>query len=234
MILERIWIPRGGFRSLELVESKSAGLTWPNAAAGRGFVFCVLTDGTGGGFMKSVKFDKPHWSLDGPYRFLLPWRPSPMLAAAAHQSIRVLALAIAMLVPTLGCTSSPKEPIGTARSSPTESWQCRNDLEVRCGKDGCEATAGDGFTPMSVSVDDSGAMSVCAYSGCWEGVGEVVKSEDFLVLIGHRLEFSTAQDKESGKADILVAIDRADGVATLKALDFAHPLLCQRSSVQAK
>ena len=107
------------------------------------------------------------------------------------------------------------------------SWRCANDLEVSCGDGACQAETGDAFTPMSVEVDESGAMSVCAYSGCWEGSGEVVESGEFLVLTGQDLEFSTSRDSESARADILVAIDRADGVGTLKAAEFALPLLCK-------
>lgn len=110
----------------------------------------------------------------------------------------------------------------------TASWQCTNDLEVRCGGGTCEVETADAFTPMSVTVDDSGAISVCAYSGCWEGTGEVFESGEFLVLAGQDLEFSTSRDSPSSRADIAIAIDRADGVATLKAAEFAHPLLCER------
>lgn len=110
----------------------------------------------------------------------------------------------------------------------TTRWQCVNDLEVRCAHGACEAETAGGFTPMSVTIDDSGAMSVCAYSGCWEGTGEVLESGQFLVLIGHDLEFSTSRELESANEDIVVAIDRADGTATLKAGEFAHPLLCKR------
>ncbi len=134
-----------------------------------------------------------------------------------------LALALGILgLVFIGCVTA-------GGKMPAERWQCRNDLEVSCGEGACEATAGDDFTPMSVVVDDSGAMSVCAYSGCWEGTGEVVPSRDFLVLIGTDLEFSTSRDPES-VADVVIAIDRADEVATLKAGEFAHPLLCERAA----
>ncbi len=112
----------------------------------------------------------------------------------------------------------------------SESWQCRNDLEVRCFEGSCEAETGDAFTPMSVSFTDSGAMSVCAYSGCWEGSGEIVRSGGFLVLIGHQLEFSTSPGSESAKEDIVIVIDRTDGIATLKAGQFAHPLRCTQAA----
>ena len=114
-------------------------------------------------------------------------------------------------------------------SSPAESWQCRNDLEVSCIDGACGVETADGFTPMDVSFDDSGAMSVCAYSGCWQGTGEVVRSGDFLILMGQGLKFATARDDDSANANIVIAVDRVDRVATLKAGTFALPLLCERS-----
>ncbi len=130
-----------------------------------------------------------------------------------------------------GSTPGPQTKVGGASPGEApESWQCRNDLEVLCSREGCEAETGDAFTPMSVSFTSTGAMSVCAYTGCWEGSGEAVGSGDFLVLIGHHLEFSTYPDSESAKEDIVIVIDRADGVATLKAGHFAHPLLCVKAA----
>ena len=60
-----------------------------------------------------------------------------------------------------------------------ESWQCRNDLEIRCVEGKCSAETKSGFTPMSVSFSDNGKMSVCAYSGCWEGTGKVFEDWQF-------------------------------------------------------
>lgn len=146
-----------------------------------------------------------------------------------------LALVITLLPALLACTGDPAEmdpqssssdPPPAAEGSATESWHCRNDLEVRCAEGRCEAQIEGGFTPMDVHVDDSGAMSVCAYSGCWEGTGEVLRGEKFLVLVGHGLAFSTSRESESSRADVVMAIDRADRVATLKVGAFAHPLLC--------
>jgi len=122
--------------------------------------------------------------------------------------------------------SSPREALAAVEGSRTGTWHCRNDLEVRCAEGTCESVPAGEFTPMDVRVDDSRAMSVCAYSGCWEGNAEILRDERFLVWIGHDLRFSTSPDPES-QADILVAIDLADGVASLKAGEFAHPLLCE-------
>ncbi len=81
---------------------------------------------------------------------------------------------------------------------------------------------------MDVRFDDAGSMSVCAYSGCWEGTGTVVQSEHFIVLTGHDLPFSTAPNAEDSQEDIVIVLDRADHVAILKAGSFAQPLLCEQ------
>jgi hypothetical protein len=81
---------------------------------------------------------------------------------------------------------------------------------------------------MNVTIDDAGFMLVCAYSGCWEGTGTVVKSEEFVMLTGHDLPFSTAPDSVEMQESIVIVLDRADSVATLKAGAFAHPLRCER------
>ena len=71
---------------------------------------------------------------------------------------------------------------------------------------------------------------MCAYSGCWEGTGTVTQSEQFVVLTGHELPFSSDPDgTDSGQA-IAIVIDAEDDVAILKVGTFAHPLRCERST----
>ncbi len=114
-------------------------------------------------------------------------------------------------------------------SAQTESWQCRNDMEITCDGGKCEAKTSDGFTPMSVSFSDSGEMSVCAYTGCWEGMGKVIKNANFLMISGENLVFSTAADSTQ---NIAITLDRNDNIGTLKAGSFAHPLICKKSAGQ--
>jgi hypothetical protein len=111
-----------------------------------------------------------------------------------------------------------------AVTSQGKSWECRNDMEITCSNGKCEAKIADGFTPMSVSFDDSGKMSVCAYTGCWEGTGKVAKDGDFLMLSGQNLKFSTSADMNQ---NIAITLDRSDNIAMLKAGGFAHPLVCK-------
>lgn len=121
---------------------------------------------------------------------------------------------------------STEDSVDMASSAPMTSWQCRNDLEIRCDDEACEAE--ESFTSMDVQVDEAGSMVVCVYSGCWEGTGTVAQSEAFVVLTGHRLPFSTAPDSEDRKEDIVIAIDKSDQVAILKAGAFAQPLRCSK------
>ncbi len=122
-------------------------------------------------------------------------------------------------------TEESTEPASSSAAL-TVQWQCHNDLEISCDAEHCEAA--ESFTPMDVRFDDAGSMSVCAYTGCWEGTGSVVQSERFVVLTGHDLPFSTAQDAADSQADIVIAIDKEDHVAILKAGSFAQPLICEQ------
>lgn len=78
---------------------------------------------------------------------------------------------------------------------------------------------------MSVQLASTGKMDVCAYSGCWQGLGSVQSSGDFRIWVGHDLSFSTAPHTEN-QQDIAIVLDLSDGIATLKAGAFAHPLRC--------
>ena len=135
-----------------------------------------------------------------------------------------------LILPALACRPSEElaEPAAT-RAAPSAQWQCHNDVEISCEVGRCEAADRDSFTPMAVRFDAAGSMSVCAYSGCWEGTGTVVKREPFIVLTGHDLPFSTAADSAARRADIAIVLDREDEVAILKAGAFAHPLRCEKS-----
>lgn len=135
-----------------------------------------------------------------------------------------IAATIALL---LASCATPPRTTPAAPGPERQSWQCRNDLEIQCGEGACSAATGDDFTPMSVTVEASGNMAVCAYSGCWEGTGEVVADGPFLVVIGRELQFSTATGGAPGQ-DVVVAIDRTDSVGILKAGGFAQPVHCRR------
>ncbi|MDH3492029.1 MAG: hypothetical protein OEM82_00640 [Acidobacteriota bacterium] len=113
-------------------------------------------------------------------------------------------------------------------NTPADSWECSNNIEITCGAEGCVAADPGAFTPMRVSFDSLGGMRVCAYSGCWEGAGKIFENADFLVLTGSRLNFS-AKEPASSNQDVMIALDKKDNVAMLKAGGFSHPIVCKRN-----
>ena len=132
-----------------------------------------------------------------------------------------VSIGLLFLVASCASNSAPRTP----GSLDGEDWRCRNDLEVSCGEAGCSAEAGDAFTPMDIHIGGTGEISVCAYSGCWEGDAKTIEDGRFLMLIGHGLEHSTSEDPQ----DLVLTIDRQDGVGMLKVSSFALPILCKRS-----
>jgi hypothetical protein len=136
---------------------------------------------------------------------------------------RVL-LAISLLFVLTSCQSL-YSPSNQVLSTEAHSYQCKNDLEIQCDPLGCESDTKN-FTAMDVNFDSLGNLSVCAYSGCWQGRADVLTAGQFLVLMGQKLKFSTSTDLQ----DIALTLDRSDGVAILKVGNFALPLLCEVSS----
>ena len=116
--------------------------------------------------------------------------------------------------------SSPKE-------IPTEIWRCSNQVEVWCAADGCAATAEGEMTPMDITASADGRLSVCAYTGCWEGEAAYAATNGRLVWAGDALTFSTAP--EGGESDATLLIIARDGVGFVRAGGLASPVLCARS-----
>jgi hypothetical protein len=102
------------------------------------------------------------------------------------------------------------------------SWNCSNkDLEIHCSPDKCEVA--DGFTPMSISLNTDGTLSICAYSGCWEGNGMVMKFGNHVLVSGKHLQWTGTNP---GTADFMVAVDTSDNVGFIKGEGFAMPTIC--------
>lgn len=103
-----------------------------------------------------------------------------------------------------------------------KTYQCRNTVEVQCDANGCNAS--DALTPMDVNFDDSGNLSICAYSGCWKGQADVIVTDNFLILSSQNLEFSTSNDSQNAT----LSLELSDGIATIKIATFALPLMCEK------
>lgn len=110
------------------------------------------------------------------------------------------------------------------------SWSCTNDIEVMCGASGCGASDGDDFTPIDVMVRVDGEMRVCAYTGCWEGKGEISKNGAFITFYGQGFRFSTSPDRDDFVEDLMVVVDERDNIGFLKNSIFTQPLICTKYS----
>lgn len=147
---------------------------------------------------------------------------------ATKTLIRKIALLgiLSALLPTL---------IIAQADTPMSAWACSNqDVEITCDGRGCQASYA--FTPMSVSLSRED-ISVCAYSGCWQGVPISADwaGKRFQIFTAESLPFSTAPNTVADTgADIAITIDTQTGIATLLVSElFAHPMRCQKSLGQA-
>jgi hypothetical protein len=112
-------------------------------------------------------------------------------------------------------------------SANAKQWVCSNQAaEISCGKTGCNVA--EGFTPMSVGLDTKGKMSVCAYSGCWEGkASKIVKTGSYTTFYSNRLKWSQNEGTGPSYIDASVTIDRRQSYATMLAAGYAHPMTCK-------
>lgn len=113
----------------------------------------------------------------------------------------------------------------TSPATPAMEWSCQNnDVEISCDQDGCDI-ATDEFTPMDLTLDSDGKISLCAYSGCWTGeAAEISTAENYFTVIGTALPWSGT---EAGTADISATLNMKTMVATVLTDEFAHPMTCK-------
>lgn len=114
----------------------------------------------------------------------------------------------------------------SCKTAAAETWSCKNDMEIHCQHGACEASRN--FTPMDITLNTKGTISICAYTGCWEGKADITQNGRYLVFIGHNLPFSSSPTKENGQS-ALVSIDRMDSVGIVKVASFTQPLICSKN-----
>lgn len=114
---------------------------------------------------------------------------------------------------------------GAARA---EEWTCRNDsVEISCDAKACDVTVPDGFTPMELTVKSGGAVSLCAYSGCWSGEAtSLLRVGHYLTAVGMQLSWS---GPTGSPGDVVATIDTKAKIATVLSGSFAHPMTCARN-----
>lgn len=107
-------------------------------------------------------------------------------------------------------------------------WACRNaDIEISCSAEGCAAS--DAFTPMDARFGPGPRISVCAYTGCWEGEAALMQVGETTAYLAADLPFSTSPDFT---AAVSALVDASDAIAMVKVAGFAHPMSCARATPQ--
>jgi hypothetical protein len=105
-----------------------------------------------------------------------------------------------------------------------QDFDCRNtEAEIRCQGGKCEVES-EGFTPMQLSRK-GGKLSLCAYSGCWEGPILVRRSRGQVDLLYAELR-STRHDTPAG-GDLAVIYDRREQVAQMRWGGFSNAMACE-------
>jgi hypothetical protein len=97
---------------------------------------------------------------------------------------------------------------------------CRNEkAEIRCADGACEIET-DAFTPMGLG-HHKGLISVCAYSGCWEGPVLVRRTRGHLELL-----YAEIRRKDEPSERIAVIYDSHARAASMNWLGFHNLMEC--------
>lgn len=107
-------------------------------------------------------------------------------------------------------------------ATPTD-FTCGNrNAQIGCDASSCEINT-DSFTPMGVSREGN-RLEVCAYTGCWSGPLDLIRSRGDLVMLHARLS--------GGHDPVAVIYDRKAQVATMMWGSFVQPMSCGSQTSQ--
>lgn len=158
-------------------------------------------------------------------------RPDPPgMSQSAHGRTGLVAMVLllvmvmaALVVQVIRSTQDHAEP---PEHPGMQNWHCHNTLEVRCARTGCTVLGEDDFTPMSVNASSSGELSVCAYSGCWQGQARAWSRSPWLFWTAHQLPWQGMPAQPEAAEDVVLVIDQDEGIALIRAGPFAQALIC--------
>lgn len=105
-----------------------------------------------------------------------------------------------------------------------QSWQCRNaSAEISCDQKTCDINQ-DGFTPFDISTNGKNELSVCAYTGCWDGKAKVFQSKNYLIVVSHYLQWS--HNAKPSPTAFILNIDTKSKLGFIQGEGFAMPVHC--------
>lgn len=114
--------------------------------------------------------------------------------------------------------------ISGATPAAAQDFSCSNkSAEISCADGACEVNS-DGFTPMALGRKGN-RLSICAYSGCWEGPITVRRSRGSIDLLYAQVRNSQA-GASGGMNELAIIYDRGSRTAQMRWGGFANSMDC--------
>ncbi|WP_285709100.1 hypothetical protein [Erythrobacter oryzae] len=107
-------------------------------------------------------------------------------------------------------------PAAAVAAGPGDFTCANRQAQISCNGAACEVETAS-FTPMSVSRSGN-RLEVCAYTGCWSGPLDLVRTRGDLVILHARLS--------GGQGTASVTYDRRQKIATMLWGNFAQAMSC--------
>jgi hypothetical protein len=103
-----------------------------------------------------------------------------------------------------------------------QDFYCRNEAaEIRCVSNSCEVER-ESFTPMELRRTGN-RLSICAYSGCWEGPIAMRRSRGGVTFLSATVRSKAPAEPSS--ASLSVMFDH-EGTAQVRWLGFSNAMTC--------
>ncbi|MGA9581459.1 MAG: hypothetical protein WBR13_05780 [Allosphingosinicella sp.] len=114
--------------------------------------------------------------------------------------------------------------IAGATPAAAQDFTCSNkSAEISCDGGACKVNS-DGFTPMSLGRTGN-RLSICAYSGCWEGPILVRRPRGSIDLLYAQVRNSQAS-AGGGMNELAIIYDRGSRTAQMRWGGFANSMDC--------
>ena len=105
-------------------------------------------------------------------------------------------------------------------------WHCQNlSAEISCSDEDCTLKTQQDFTPFHIVVSNQGQLSVCAYSGCWEGTAKMLQDENHYLFSAQKSIWSAQDNPRIAK--FMLGIDAQNNMGFLQGEGFSLPLQCK-------
>jgi hypothetical protein len=115
--------------------------------------------------------------------------------------------------------------LAVASPAGAQQFACSNrSAEIRCGAGACEVKTAE-FTPMSLSRAGR-TLSICAYSGCWEGQIAIRRVQGQTEFLYARVRNGQAASPPPEMSHLSVLFDHRSNTAQMNWAGFSNVMDC--------